>query len=229
MHASFFFRQVVIFTPWNCLFHLRRSCVAIAHVRGSVCCGLLATLFCAATPNHRLHYHSFRAPHQVPDMPPKGILRITTLAEFLTVCLAGNRKEVHVSSFLQSSSQYVWQVTRRTCTYHHFYGIPHNVPGRTPKGSSHIIIPAEFLTICPAGQQNGVYVSPFLRSSHTVRVTNHLTDVYDTTYGVPHSVPGIPPKGSVLVTTSGDLTVYVAGHQTEVKQLAFRRWGACAH
>ena len=39
--------------------------------------------------------------------------------------------------------------------------------------------------------------------------------MYDTTYGVPHSVPGMLPKGSVLVAVSGDLTVYVAGHQRE--------------
>ena len=111
-----------------------------------------------------------------------------TLAEFLTVCLAGNRKEVHVSSFLQSSSQYVWLATKMMCTYHYSYGVL------------------------------------------TVRVTDHLTDVYDTTYGVPHRVPGMPPKGSVLVTTSGDLlAVYVAGHQTEVMQWAFRRRGACAY
>ena len=147
MHRSVFFCQVVIFTPWNCVFHLRRSCAACAHVRGSVHCGLLATLFCATTPNRRLHYHSFRAPHHVPDMPPKRILCITTLAEFLTVCLAGNRKEVHVSSFLQSSSHYVWQATKRASTYHHSCEFPHKVPEMQPKGVNY-----SFLGNSPASE-----------------------------------------------------------------------------
>jgi hypothetical protein len=124
-----------------------------------------ATLFCTATVNRRLHYHSCRAPHRMPDMPPKGILRIATLAEFFTVCLAGHRKEVYVSSFLQSSSQYVWQATKRTRTYHHSYGVPHSVPGRSPKESSRNINPAEFLPICLVGHQKDVYASPLLRSS----------------------------------------------------------------
>jgi len=70
--------------------------------------------------------------------------------------------------------------------------------GRPPKGRVRITTLTEFLT---------------------VRVADHLKEVYDTTYGVPHSVPGMPPKGSVLVATAGDLlTVYVAGHPTEITQ-----------
>ena len=82
-----------------------------------------------------MYHHSCRVPHNMSGRPPNGRVRITTLTEFLTVCLAGHRKEVHLSPLLQSSSQYVWQATKRTCTYHHSYGVPHSTSGRPPKGS----------------------------------------------------------------------------------------------
>jgi len=178
MHTSFLFCQVVIFTSWNCVFHLRRSCAAYAHVRGSVRCGLLATLFWAATPDRHLHYHSFEARHPVSDMPPKGILHITNLSEFLIVCLAGNWKEVHVSSFLQSSSQYVWQGTIRASTYHHSSGIPHKVPGKQPKVSVRITTLTEFLIMSLAGNWKEVHVSSFLQSSSQYILAGHQKCVY---------------------------------------------------
>ena len=71
MHTSFLFCRVMTFTPWNCVFNFRKSCATCPRVLGSVRCGLLATLFSAATANRRLHHHSCRAPHHVPDMLKK--------------------------------------------------------------------------------------------------------------------------------------------------------------
>ena len=111
------------------------------------------------------YHHPCRVTHNMPGRPPNGRVRITILTEFLTMCLAGHRKEFHVSPPLQNSSQCAWQATKRTCTYHHSYRVPHNVPSRSPKGSSRITSPAEFLTIYLAGHQTDMYVSPFSRSS----------------------------------------------------------------
>ena len=93
------------------------------------------------------------------------------------MCLAGHRKKVHVSPLLQSSSYYVWQATKQTCNYHHFYGVPLSTTGRSPKGSLRITTPAEFLTICLASHQKDVY--------------------YHHSYGVPQNTTGRPPNGSV--------------------------------
>jgi hypothetical protein len=223
MHASFLFCQVIIITPRNCVFHFRRSCAACAHVRGSVRCGLLATLFSATTANCHLHYHSCRAPHHVLDMPPKGILRITTLAEFITEYLAGHRKEVYLSSFLQISSQYVSQATERTCTCHHSCGFPHKVPGKQPKGSVRITTLTEFLTMCLAGHRKEVYVSPLLlSSSQYVSQATKRTCTCHHSCGFPHKVPGKQPKGSGRITTLTDfLTMCLAGHRKEVYVSSF--------
>jgi hypothetical protein len=149
-----------------------------------------------ATKRRCTYHHSYGVPHNVPGRSPKGISRITTPAEFLTMCLADHQKDVYASPLLPSSSQCAWQITERKFTYHHPCRVPHSIPGRPPNGHVRITILTEFLT---------------------VRLADHLTEVYGTTYAVPHSMPGVPPKGSVLVATSGDLTevygtTYVVPH-----------------
>lgn len=163
MHTSFLFSQVMTFTPCNCIFHFRKSCATCAHVRGSVRCGLIATLFSAATANRRLHYHSCSAPHDVlDDRPPKGF--------YVSPLLQSSSKKVWLATWtyhhLRSSSQYDWHTTQLKCTIttngvttcicHHFWRFPHSVRGRPPEEIVHITSLSQFLAMCLAGHQTEV-------------------------------------------------------------------------
>jgi len=136
----------------------------------------------------------------VPGKQSKGSVRVrvTTTAEFLTICLAGHQTDVYVSPFLRSSSQCAWQVTERNFTYHHPCRVPHNVPGRPPKGRVRITTLTEFLTMCLADHRKEVLVSPALQSSsqYTWQATKR-TCTYHHSHGVPHSTTGRPPNESV--------------------------------